>query len=67
VGLLYSNFFKCKYKERDTLYGVSFDIVACMAITKSLLLFYAHIIPLSNVFICYGIRYNEKEWYPFAS
>jgi hypothetical protein len=33
-----------------------------MAATKSLLLCYAHRIPLSYVFINYGTRYNAKEW-----
>jgi hypothetical protein len=67
VRLLCSLFFKCKYKERCTLCGVSFDIVACMAATKSLLLCYAHKIPLSIVMLNYGTRYNAKEWNPLSS
>jgi hypothetical protein len=38
-----------------------------MAATKSILLFYAHIIPLSNVFLSHGTRYDAKEWNPFSS
>jgi hypothetical protein len=67
VRSLCSLFFKCKYKERGTLCGVSFDIVACMAATKSLLLCYAHKIPLLIFFLNYGTRYNAKEWNPFSS
>jgi hypothetical protein len=32
--LSFLQLWKCKYKERGTHYGVSFDIVACMAATK---------------------------------
>jgi hypothetical protein len=38
-----------------------------MAATKYLLLCYAHRIPLSNVLLSYGTRYNAKEWNPFSS
>jgi hypothetical protein len=41
--------------------------VAYMDAKKYLLLYYAHIIPLSYVFLIYGTRYNEKEWNPFFS
>jgi hypothetical protein len=37
------------------------------AIEYSLLLCYAHRIPLSDVFFSYGTRYNAKEWNPFSS
>jgi hypothetical protein len=67
VRWLCSLFFKCKYKERDTLCGVAFDTVACIAATESLLLYYAHRILLSDVFLSYGTRYNAKAWNPFSS
>jgi hypothetical protein len=38
-----------------------------MAAKKSLLLYYAQKIPLSDVFLNYGTRYNAIEWNPFSS
>jgi hypothetical protein len=35
-----------------------------MATTKSLLLYYVHRIPLSDVLLNYGTRYNAKEREP---
>jgi hypothetical protein len=67
VRLLYSLFFKCKYKERGTLCGASFDTVACMDGIESLFLCCAQKMPLSDVFLSYGTRYNTKEWNPFSS
>jgi hypothetical protein len=41
--------------------------MAYMVATKSLLLSYSKKIPLSNVFLSYGTRYNAKEWNPLSS
>jgi len=52
--MLCFNFFKCKYKERGTRCGVTFDIMACMVATKSLLLYYALKIPLLDALLNHG-------------
>jgi hypothetical protein len=67
VTLLCSFFFKCKYKERDTLCGVAFDTVACMVATKSLLLYYALKIPLPSALLNYGTNTMLKNETPFSS
>jgi hypothetical protein len=37
-----------------------------MAATEYILLYYAHRIPLLDVLLNYGTRYNAKEWNPFS-
>jgi hypothetical protein len=64
VRPLCSLFFKCKYKERDTLCGVAFAIVACMDATKSLLLCYALKIPLLGDLLNYGTNTVLKNGTP---
>jgi hypothetical protein len=54
VRLLLSLFFKCKYKERGTLCGVSFDTMAYMDTKKYLLLCYDLKLPLLGALLNYG-------------
>jgi hypothetical protein len=56
VRLLYSLFFKCKFKERATLCGVVFDIVAYVDATKYLILYYSLKIPLLGALLNYKIN-----------
>ena len=65
MRLLCSLFFKCKYKERGTLYGVAFDIVACMAAIESLLLCYSLKIPLLFSLLNYGTNSMLNNGTPF--
>jgi hypothetical protein len=53
-------FFKCKYKERGTHCGVSFDIVAYMAAKESLL-FYSLKIPLLDSLVNDGTNTMLKN------
>jgi hypothetical protein len=61
VRPLDSIFFKCKYKEIDTLYGVSFDIVVCMVAAKYLIFCYALKIPVLGASLNYGTNKMLKN------
>jgi hypothetical protein len=67
VRLLYSLLFNFKCKDRGTLCGVAFDILAYMTAIESLLLCNSHKIPLSTSMLINGTRYNGKEWNPLSS
>jgi hypothetical protein len=64
VRLLYSLFFKCKYKERCTLCGVSFDTMECMVAIKYILLYYYLKITLPCVILNYGTNTMLKNGTP---
>jgi hypothetical protein len=64
VRSLCSLFFKCKYKERDTLCVVAFDIVACMDSIEYLLLYYSHTIPPLDALLNYGTNTTLKKGIP---
>jgi hypothetical protein len=56
---------KCKYKKRDTQYGVAFDILALVVSTESSL---PYVMLSNSTPKCYAQlwnKYNAKEWNPF--
>jgi hypothetical protein len=54
VRPLFSIFFKCKYKEIGTLYGVTIDTMAYMDDIECFLLYYSLRIPLLGSLLNYG-------------
>jgi hypothetical protein len=64
---LFFSYGKCKYKERGTHYGVSFDIVAEWMLQNLLLLCYALKIPLLDALLNYGTSTMLKNGTPFSS
>jgi hypothetical protein len=62
--LWYRNDASTKKEALSVEFPLNCGLYGCYIISPPLL---SHIIPLSDVFLSYGTRYNAKEWNPFSS